>query len=182
VSSDGNHRINLGCTARRNVRGQHGDSGEHRHHLSGRRLYVPLAEPNNTPVTIDTVTRRGHFLSRQVLELSLGLPGRTLAVEAFIEADVERRHTSHGVPLQEEAARNADEVREQRALKLVAPAALPQDSQECLLDDVVAGVGAAHVHGVAIDRPLISPEQLRKSGLVSPARPLEQPVVIHAVD
>ena len=69
---------------------------------------------------------------------------------------------------------------EQGALKLVAPAALPQDGQECLLDDVVAGVGSSHVHGVAIDRPLISPKQLRKSVLVSPARPLEQPVVIHA--
>ena len=81
---------------------------------------------------------------------------------------------SRSEPLHGQVARDAEEISRDRAPERVVPRGLPEDHQERLLDDVVAGVRAAHVDGIAVDGALVARKQLGKGVFIPPARPLEQ--------
>ena len=61
----------------------------------------------------------------------------------------------------------------------IVASGLSEHRQKRVLHDVVAGVDPAHVGGIAVNRALVSIEELRKRSLVASARTLEQPGIIH---
>jgi hypothetical protein len=67
-----------------------------------------------------------------------------------------------------------------RAARRFVPPGVPHDCEERLLHDVVAGVPASHVNGVADDRGLITHEKTGDRIRIALARALEQPLIVHS--